>query len=99
LVERLAELRLTLHQAWAQVRPVTAGIPWLGFVVYPNHRRLKRRNVVNCRRRVEALLERYRKRGVSFGELFASLRGWINHARYGDTWGLRKSVLRSVVLR
>lgn len=23
----------------------------------------------------------------------ASVRGWINHARYGDTWGLRKDVL------
>jgi Reverse transcriptase (RNA-dependent DNA polymerase) len=97
--ERLAQLRLTLHQARAQVMPVTQGIPWLGFVVFPSHRRLKRRNVVNCRRRVDALVERYRNQGISFGELYASLRGWINHARHGDTLGLRKSVLRSVVLK
>ena len=26
----------------------------------------------------------------------ASLLGWINHVRYGDTWGLRKSVVDSI---
>ena len=43
LIERLARLRLTIHEACAQVRPVTEGIPFLGFVIYPEHRRLKRR--------------------------------------------------------
>ncbi len=34
-VERLAGLRLTIHDECAQVRPTTEGIPFLGFVVYP----------------------------------------------------------------
>lgn len=44
VIEFLADLRLTIHASAAQVQPVTAGIPWLGFVVYPTHRLLKRRN-------------------------------------------------------
>jgi hypothetical protein len=28
----------------------------------------------------------------------ASVLGWINHARYGDTWRLRRAILRDVVL-
>ncbi|MHA1574769.1 MAG: hypothetical protein ACTSXL_01310 [Alphaproteobacteria bacterium] len=28
----------------------------------------------------------------------ASLNGWINHASYGDTWGLRRAILESVDL-
>jgi RNA-directed DNA polymerase len=39
-IARLAEMRLTVHDR-AQVVPVSAGIPWLGFVVYPTHRLLK----------------------------------------------------------
>ena len=28
----------------------------------------------------------------------AAVRGWINHVRYGDTWGLRRTVLKTVRL-
>ena len=43
IIERLAGLRLTLHESKAQVRPVAEGVRFLGFVVYPAHRRLLRR--------------------------------------------------------
>jgi hypothetical protein len=45
LVDRLAQLRLTIHAPEAQVLPTHCGIPWLGFVVYPTHRLLKAREV------------------------------------------------------
>jgi retron-type reverse transcriptase len=98
IIERLAALRLTIHEERAQVMPVTQGIPFLGFVVYPDHRRVKRRNVVNYRRRLGVLLDAYCAGGISFGELDASVQGWINHVRFGDTWGLRKAVLKDVRL-
>ena len=58
LVERLARLRLTIHPG-AQPRPVTEGLPFLGFIVYPDRRNLKRRKGVHFRRRFRALAERY----------------------------------------
>ena len=94
IVRYLAGLRLTLHEAKAQAQPVTAGIPWLGFVVYPSHRRLKRRNAVHFRRRLAHNLTLYRAGAISFAELDASVQGWINHVRYGDTWGLRRRLFR-----
>jgi hypothetical protein len=76
------------------VLPTRCGIPWLGFVVYPTHRLLKRRNAVNFTRRLTGNLDAYRAGSISFAELDASVRGWINHVRYADTWGLRKHHLR-----
>ena len=32
-------------------------------------------------------------------DVTASVRGWVNHARYANTVGLRKAVLRQVTLR
>jgi hypothetical protein len=90
IIEYLAGLRLTIHESAAQVNPVGNGIPWLGFVVYPTHRKLKRRNVVAFRRRLEQNISLYRQGELSFAELDASVQGWINHVRYGDTWGLRE---------
>lgn len=89
IMEFLAELRLTIHENKAHSLPVAAGIPWLGFIVYPTHRRLKRRNAVQFCRRLEHSITLYRRGSISFAELDASVQGWINHVRYGDTWGLR----------
>ncbi len=92
IIARLAQERLTIHEAQTQVVPTRGGIPWLGFVVYPTHRLLKRRNAVNFTRRLAANLEAYQNGRISFAELDASVQGWINHARYADSWGLREHV-------
>jgi RNA-directed DNA polymerase len=90
VIARLAQERLTIHAAQAQVLPTHCGIPWLGFVVHPMHRLLKRRNAVNFTRRLESHLDAYQAGRISFAELDAGVQGWINHVRYADTWGLRK---------
>jgi RNA-directed DNA polymerase len=96
--ERLAHLRLVIHDTQAQVVPVEAGIPWLGFVVYPAHRRVKARKVRSTHRHLRARLAAYHKGEISFAELDASVRGWINHVGHADTWGLRRHVLDTLVL-
>jgi hypothetical protein len=92
VIEYLATLRLTVHPQ-AQVTPVAHGIPWLGFLVYPRHRRVKARNVRNFRHRLCDRWQAYCDGAISFAEFDASVQGWINHVRYADTWGLRQHVL------
>ena len=98
IADFLSQLRLTIHQEAAQVFPVTNGIPWLGFVVYPTHRRLKRQNLLRFRRRLERNISLYQAGLISFAELDASVQGWINHIRYGDTWGMRQKVFAAFKL-
>ncbi len=93
LTAHLATLRLTLHEEKARVYPTATGIPFLGFRVYPEHRRLKRRKVVHYRRKLRAMIRDLARGELSFERLDASVRGWVNHVRYGDTWGLRRAVL------
>jgi len=93
IVERLATLRLTIHAESAQVAAVTSGISWLGFVVYPTHRRVKARKVVQGTRRLAGRVDAWRTGRISFAKFDSSVSGWINHVRYADTWGLRKEVL------
>lgn len=91
--ERLISLRLTVHDNQAQVSQTKEGISWLGWRVYPTHKRLKRRNVVAFRRRFKRNLALYAQGEITFAELDASVQGWINHAEFGDTWQLRENVL------
>jgi RNA-directed DNA polymerase len=96
IVERMAMLRLRLHERSGQVTPVSVGIPWLGFIVFPTHRRVKARTVRNFTRRIRTRWEEYHRGEISFAEFAAAVRGWINHVRFADTWGLRGFVLRQL---
>jgi len=93
--QRLQGLRLRFHEHNAQVAPTRCGLPWLGFVVYPDHRRVKARKVVEASRRLSCRFAAWQRGSISFGEFDASVQGWINHVRYADTWGLRRHVLDS----
>jgi len=95
---RLAGLRLTIHENCTQVTPTATGIPWLGFVVFPDHRRLKARKVRYATRRLGQRYDAYRSGAIAFGDFDASVRGWINHAQHADSWGLRRHLLEPFVL-
>ena len=60
---------------------------------YPTHRCVKARVVVQATRRLAARYDAWQSGAISFGELDASVQGWVNHIRYADTWGLRRRML------
>jgi len=99
MVAFLSTLRLILHQRQPQPRPVGEGIPFLGFTVFPTHRRLKRRKAVYAWRRLKAKRDQVRVGVMSSGAFEASLLAWIAHAQHGDTWGLRRAMFRQFTLR
>ena len=96
IIERLARLRLIVHEARCHPRPVTEGIPFLGFIVFPTHRRLKRCKGIHYRRRLKRLTESYQAGEIELDRVHASVQGWVNHVRYGDTWGLRRAMLSNI---
>jgi hypothetical protein len=65
-------------------------------VVFPTHRRLKRRKVVAYRRRLQQLAAACVAGQRTQEAVVASLLGWLNHARYGDTWGLRQGMVNHI---
>lgn len=99
IIDRLADLRLVIHETRAQVAPVDTGIPWLGFVVHPNHRLVKARKVRDGHRRLRNRLVAYHAGEISFAELESSIGGWIEHVRHADSWGLRRHVLETLPIR
>ncbi len=93
-----ARLRLTLHEKQAVVFPVRVGIPFLGFRVYPDHRRLKRRNGIAFQRKLKWLCAQLAHGEIEMAQFTASVNGWLAHVQHGDTYGLRRAVLSRVVI-
>ncbi|RIK55177.1 MAG: hypothetical protein DCC59_01695 [Chloroflexi bacterium] len=76
-----------------QPRPVAEGIPFLGFVVFPEHRLLKRRKGIAFQRKYRKLRKDHLRGEISLERINASIQGWVNHVRYANTWRLRLSIL------
>jgi retron-type reverse transcriptase len=89
IIKRLERFRLTLHVGSAHPQPVTEGIPFLGFRIFPDHRRVKQRKGFAYRRKLRHLLRRSDEKNIR-----ASVQGWINHVCYADTLHLRQSMLK-----
>ena len=98
IIEKMKTLRLTLHEECAQIFPTSTGIPFLGFRVYPNHRLLKTRKAIYFRRKLDRLSVSYRNKRILFEKINQTIQSWVNYVRYGDTWGLRRSILSGVKL-
>ncbi|MEI7990603.1 MAG: reverse transcriptase/maturase family protein [Chloroflexota bacterium] len=94
LEQYLQKLRLVIHKG-AHPRPVSEGMPFLGFTVFPQHRRLKRRRGIYFARKFRRLLLSYSLGDIPLSDVNASVKGWVNHVRYANTIGLRKALFAS----
>ena len=68
-------------------------MPFLGFRIYPDHRRLKRRNGVAFARRLRGWRHLVALGKLTQAELTPRVQGWVAHAAHGDTWRLRRALL------
>jgi hypothetical protein len=98
MLDFLPRLRLTLHERSSTVYPVANGIPFLGFITYPSHRLLKRRNGVGFARRFRGQLRQLAAGELDYADVEASLRGWLAHAAHGDTYGLRRALVANQLI-
>ena len=97
VISFLASLRLSPNGRSFRVFPVTQGIEFLGFRVYPDHRRLLAANVRRSRLRLRRLSRLFAQRRIPVERVSASVLAWVAHASHADTRGLRRSVLREFV--
>ncbi|MFQ5602753.1 MAG: reverse transcriptase domain-containing protein [bacterium] len=88
----LNDWRLQLNPHKAVIYPVRRGIPFLGFRVFPTHRRLLRNGVKRARQRLRGLSKGYRTGRISLEKVNASVQAWLGHVGHGDTWRLRQAL-------
>lgn len=92
LIKRLARYRLVIHTG-THPRPVEEGIPFLGFIVTPQKRRIKKRKGIYFQRKYSNMITEYQSGQIPLKKITLSVQGWVNHVRYGNTIGLRKAIL------
>lgn len=77
------ELKLELHPEKTSIFPLHQGVPLLGFRCFYYYRLLKKSNLRHFTRKVE-MMDCCREK---------SLEGWFAHARWGNTYKLRRKLI------
>lgn len=91
-------LRLNLHPKKQTISPLKCGVDFLGFKIFSTHRLLRKENVKRFRRRLKRMKKQFERKQITVGRIGLSIKGWIAHAKQGNTYGLRKRLLRDFVL-
>lgn len=90
--ERLAALRLSLHERESTVYPCDSGIPFLGKRIFRTHIRLKTRNARAFEVRFREMQVAYANGEITLDDITRRVRGWVAHAEHADTVGLRQTI-------
>lgn len=89
----LAGLGLKLHPRKLTVRPVTSGVDFVGYVVFPDTVRMRGANVLRFRRRERRLRCDVAAGRRTAADYWSSVDGWVGHAIHARTRGLIATLL------
>ena len=92
-------LRLKMHPKKQEILPSKNGVPFLGFTLYPNLRRLAKNNITNFQHRSRKQVRKINYCQLSLNDYKNSLIAWIGHASHADTWRLRTELFKEFAIR
>lgn len=96
MIEFLEKIRLNVHINKAQYWPVKKGTDWLGYRIYPTHRRLRKSNIKRFRMRLKSLADEYRHGTVDLQKIQSSVMSWMGHVKHADSYNLRRKIFGEV---
>ncbi len=95
---KLGEIGLTVHPRKRSVFPVSEGCDFMGYRIWPDHRRLRPKTGYHSRRKLACLARKYKDGELTLDRMHTSIASWIGHVKHADTWGLRKAVLEKIII-
>lgn len=79
--------------------PISQGINFLGYRIWPTHRLLRKNSIKRMRQKLKGFEKGYAAGRVDRKEVEASLRSWLGHCQHCDSYNLRRRLLGDFCLR
>ena len=86
------KLRLELHPQKSKIIPLSRGIDFVGFRNFWHYQLLRKRNI----RKMIIKIEDYKLGNISKEKLLESFQGWNAHAKWANSYKLRRNVVRKI---
>lgn len=91
-----ATLRIRLHPRKCFVTPVSSGVTFLGYRLFPGYRRLEAGNVKRARRRLRRYNQEVQEGTRSVEQARVCLQSWVAHAQHAKTYRVRQQMLAEI---
>jgi RNA-directed DNA polymerase len=91
------KLRLTTNSK-TQIMPINRGVTFLGYRIWPTHRRLKGQSKRRIKRKMRVYQKLYKEGRVDLEEIRASLMSWLGHVKHCNSHNLQEKLLDDFVL-
>ncbi len=89
----VGHLKLELNPKRVAVTPIEQGVDFLGYVIFPGgYKRIRRRNVVNFRRRLKRLAMGYSEETIPYDQARASMANWLGLAKHANAFRLSRAI-------
>ncbi len=85
-------LKMELKQKVTKIAPVSEGVPFLGFRIYPNLIRIKRENLVRMRQKIRRKERLFRSGRIGDKELFQSVNSIVAHVSHVNSLAERRKL-------
>ena len=92
-----SNLKLELKEKVTKIAPVTDGVPFLGFRIFPNLIRLQRANLVRFRKKMKSLDKGYSVGYISEDKYVTTVQSVLGHVYHGNTFTLRKELSKKSI--
>jgi len=90
----LKTIKLELHPDKSKISRIKQGICFLGFRNYYYHKLLKKSNIRKMENKLSKFKEQFGNNKIRYDKIYVSIEGWIAYAHYGNTYKLRKKILK-----
>ncbi len=97
IIDVLAKQRLRLHADKTHLHPSRCGVPFLGFRLFREGRRLKQETIRRFNRRIRKLQWEKKNGIVDFSRVSTSLKAWRAHAGQANSTGIRRDLWKRLI--
>lgn len=91
-------LALDLNNKTA-IRPISLGVEFVGFKIWPTHRKLKKKTLKKIKRRVKTLQKAYEKGLIAFDKVNASMQSYFGIMRHFNSYNFKTKLLNECVFQ
>jgi len=95
----LETLRLRIHKDKTQVIQSGQGIDFLGYRVFPTHRRVRKSNVKRYKRKLRKMQAGYASGKMNLKDIHQRIASWLGHVRWADSYRLRQITFKDVIFQ
>lgn len=91
------ELILKLN-AKTDIFPISRGIDFVGYRIWPTHRLLRKRSIKKFKRKLKVFGKKYGTGDIGYEAVDRSVQSWLGHAKHADTFRLRRKIFQEFKL-